>query len=83
MDDTYPLVKARSELGQLIARVRYGRETIVISDYGNPAAALISVDELAELRALLDESDIAEAESRKAAGGPTMTHEEFMARLGE
>ncbi|MFE7975773.1 type II toxin-antitoxin system prevent-host-death family antitoxin [Streptomyces shenzhenensis] len=81
MDETYPLVQARNELGQLVNRVRHGHETIVISDYGAPAAALIPVDELAELRRLRDEADIAEAERRKADGGPVMTHEAFMADL--
>ncbi|MFI6278120.1 type II toxin-antitoxin system Phd/YefM family antitoxin [Streptomyces sp. NPDC050988] len=81
MDDTYPLVQARDELGKLVNRVRHGHETIVISDYGTPAAALIPVDELAELRRLRDEADSADAEARKAAGGPVVTHEAFMAEL--
>ncbi|MFI1855541.1 type II toxin-antitoxin system Phd/YefM family antitoxin [Streptomyces sp. NPDC020480] len=81
MEQTYPLVEARNELGQLVNRVRHGHETIVISDYGTPAAALVPLDELAELRRLRDEADIAEAESRKAEGGPVVTHETFMAEL--
>jgi prevent-host-death family protein len=81
MDHTYPLVQARNELGQLVNRVRHGHETIVISDYGSPAAALIPVDELDELRRLRDEADIAEADRRKAAGGQVITHEDFMAEL--
>lgn len=81
MDDTYPLVQARNELGQLINRVRHGHETIVISDYGTPAAALVPVDELAELRRLRDEHDIAEAQHRKDTGGPLISHEELMAEL--
>ncbi|MGW7006574.1 type II toxin-antitoxin system Phd/YefM family antitoxin [Streptomyces sp. NPDC054933] len=81
MDETYSLVQARNELGQLVNRVRHGHETIVISDYGTPAAVLIPVDELAELRRLRDEADVAEADRRKAASGPQVTHEEFMAEL--
>lgn len=81
MDETVPLVQARSDLGQLVNRVRHGHETIVISDYGTPAVAMIPVDELAELRRLRDEADIADAEARKAAGGPVLTHEAFMAEL--
>jgi prevent-host-death family protein len=81
MDETYPLVQARNELGQLVNRVRHGHETIVISDYGAPAAALIPVDELAELRLIRDKADIAEADRRKADGGPVVTHEAFMAEL--
>jgi prevent-host-death family protein len=82
MDETYPLVQARNELGQLISRVRHGREHIVISDYGQPAAALIPIDELEELRRLRDEADIAEADRRTtASAGAPMTHEAFMAEL--
>lgn len=80
-DETYPLVQARNELGQLVSRVRHGRAHIVISEYGRPAAALVPVDELEELRRLRDEADIAEARSRSAAGGETRTHEAFMAEL--
>jgi prevent-host-death family protein len=81
MDETLPVGQARSALGQLVHRVRHGHETIVISDHGTPVAALIPVDELAELRRLRDEADIAEADVRRAAGGPVVTHEAFMAEL--
>ncbi|MEU0375468.1 type II toxin-antitoxin system prevent-host-death family antitoxin [Streptomyces sp. NPDC006283] len=81
MDETYPLVRARNELGQLVSRVRHGREHFVISEYGQPAAALIPIDELDELRRLRDEADIAEAQRRAAAAGDTKTHEAFMAEL--
>lgn len=80
--DTYPLVEARNRLGQLVGRVRHGREHILISEYGKPAAALVPIEELEELERLRDEADIAEARAREAvpAGAP-MTHEEFMAQL--
>ncbi|RSM93290.1 hypothetical protein DMH25_35580 [Streptomyces sp. WAC 01325] len=81
MDETVPLVQARSDLGNLVNRVRHGRETILISDYGTPAVAMIPVDELAELRRLRDQADIADAEARKAASGPVVAHEAFMAEL--
>ncbi|MEV8391504.1 MULTISPECIES: type II toxin-antitoxin system Phd/YefM family antitoxin [unclassified Streptomyces] len=79
--ETYPLVEARNQLGQLIGRVRYGHEEIVITEYGRPAAALVSIEELEELRRIRDEVDIAELEARKAEPGVTMTHDEFMAQL--
>ncbi|MCP3816869.1 type II toxin-antitoxin system prevent-host-death family antitoxin [Streptomyces sp. A3M-1-3] len=82
MENIYPLVEARNQLGQLVGRVRHGHEQIVISEYGKPAAALIPIEELEELRRLRDEADIAEATAREA--GPTgrpMTHDDFMAQL--
>lgn len=82
--DTYPLVEARNQLGQLVGRVRHGQEQILITEYGKPAAALIPISELEELQRLRDESDIAEARARQAAPtGPSMSHDEFMAQLEE
>lgn len=80
--ETYPLVEARNQLGQLVGRVRHGREHIVISEYGKPAAALVPVEELEELERLRDQVDIAEARAREAApAGSPMPHDEFMAQL--
>ncbi len=80
--ETYPLVEARNQLGQLVGRVRHGQEHILITEYGRPAAALIPISELEELQRLRDEADIAEARSREAAAsGPSLTHDEFMAQL--
>ena len=82
--DAYPLVEARNQLGQLVGRVRHGQEHIVITEYGKPAAALIPISELEELQRLRDEADIAEARAREASpGGPSMSHDEFMAQLEE
>lgn len=80
--ETYPFVEARNQLGHIIGRVRDGRESILISEYGKPAAALVPIEELEELARLRDEADIAEAAARQAAPtGPAMTHDAFMAQL--
>ncbi|MHA5052652.1 type II toxin-antitoxin system Phd/YefM family antitoxin [Streptomyces sp. SD15] len=80
--ETYPLVEARNQLGQLVGRVRHGGEHILISEYGKPAAALVPIEELEELERLRDQVDVAEARAREAAPvGPAMTHDEFMAQL--
>ncbi|WP_137988734.1 type II toxin-antitoxin system Phd/YefM family antitoxin [Streptomyces vilmorinianum] len=80
--DTYPLVEARNQLGQLVGRVRHGHEHILISEYGKPAAALVPIDELEELQRFRDEADIAEARRREAdPGGPRLDHDAFMAQL--
>jgi prevent-host-death family protein len=77
-----PLVTARNQLGQLVGRVRHGHEHFVISEYGEPAAALVPIEELDELRRLRDDADAAEARAREAAGtGPRMPHDAFMAEL--
>lgn len=80
--DTYPLVEARNQLGQLVGRVRHGQEHILITEYGRPAAALIPISELEELQRLRDEAEIAEARTRETApSGPSMSHDEFMDQL--
>ncbi|MGK5734075.1 type II toxin-antitoxin system Phd/YefM family antitoxin [Streptomyces sp. URMC 124] len=61
--DTYSLVEARNQLGQLVGRVRHGREPILISEYGKPAAVLMPIEELEELQRLRDEADLALAQS--------------------
>ncbi len=80
--ETYPLVEARNQLGQLVGRVRHGQEHILITEYGKPAAALIPISELEELQRLRDEADIAEARARESTpSGPSLSHDEFMAQL--
>ncbi|MEV0217959.1 type II toxin-antitoxin system prevent-host-death family antitoxin [Streptomyces sp. NPDC050704] len=80
--ETYPLVEARNQLGQLVGRVRHGGEHILISEYGKPAAALVPIEELEELERLRDEADIALARAREAAPATqSMAHDEFMAQL--
>jgi prevent-host-death family protein len=48
MAEVFPLTAARSRLGELVNRARFGRERVILTEYGTPVAALISVDELAE-----------------------------------
>ncbi len=80
--ETVSLVEARNHLGQLVGRVRHGHEHILISEYGKPAAALVPVEELEELRRLRDEADIAEARLREAdRRGTPLSHDAFMAQL--
>jgi prevent-host-death family protein len=79
MAEAYPLTSARSRLGELVNRARFGRERVILTEHGTPVAALISVDELTELQATADAADIAAAARVKAAGHPGIPHEEVMA----
>ncbi|MGH3238700.1 MAG: type II toxin-antitoxin system Phd/YefM family antitoxin [Streptosporangiaceae bacterium] len=38
--------QASSRLGELVDRARHGHERVVLTEHGQPAAVLISVDEL-------------------------------------
>jgi len=78
MAEAYPLTSARSRLGELVNRARFGRERVILTEHGTPVAALISVDELAELQATADAVDIAAAARVKAEGHLGIPHEDVM-----
>jgi prevent-host-death family protein len=69
MSDAYTLTNARSRLGELVNRARFGRERIILTEHGAPVAAIISVEELAELQAAVDDADIAAAAAVDLAVG--------------
>ncbi|MEV7755143.1 type II toxin-antitoxin system Phd/YefM family antitoxin [Streptomyces griseofuscus] len=47
-----PVTQARAELADLINRVVYGAERVVVTRHGKPLAALVSAADLARLEAL-------------------------------
>lgn len=55
----FPASEARANFMEVISRVRYGRERLVITNKGKPAAALVTMEDLAILQ-LLDDVDIQE-----------------------
>lgn len=78
---TCPVAQASSHLSELVDRARRGHERVVLTEDGQPAAVLISVDELDELQRIQDERDIALCEAIKARNEPGTSHDEFMASL--
>ena len=58
------LTRARARLTESVNRVSYRGERIVIQRHGRPVAALVSVEDLALIRALEDRIDLEDA--RKA-----------------
>ena len=81
MVPTFPVPQAGGRLGELVDRARRGHERVVLTDEGEPAAVLISVDELDELQRTQDAADIALCEAIKARTEPGLSHDEFMAAL--
>jgi prevent-host-death family protein len=45
----YPLTAAQMRLGELVAEARQSHRPVTISEDGKPVAALINIDDLAEL----------------------------------
>jgi prevent-host-death family protein len=81
MDIALPLADAQAHLGELVARAHHDRERFVVTEDGEPAAVLISVDELGELQQAQDHADLALCETIKARNETGLTHEQFMASL--
>ena len=78
---TCPVPQVGSRLSELVDRARRGHERVVLTEHGQPAAVLISDDELDELQRIQDERDIALCEAIKARNEPSIPHDEFMASL--
>jgi|SRR3989344_1798133 len=45
MSQTLPLKKVREELSELVARVAYGEQKVVITRFGKPVAALVTYND--------------------------------------
>lgn len=71
-DTVIPLDQAPA-LAELAGRVRR-HERITLTEQGKPAVAIIAADELEELQAAQDVTDVARAEAIKAQGGPRVPH---------
>ncbi|WP_338899546.1 type II toxin-antitoxin system Phd/YefM family antitoxin [Streptomyces sp. TG1A-60] len=52
-----PVTQARAELADLINRVVYGGERVVVTRHGKPLVALVSAADLEHLEALQDSAD--------------------------
>ncbi|WP_406397383.1 type II toxin-antitoxin system Phd/YefM family antitoxin [Streptomyces uncialis] len=52
-----PVTQARAELADLINRVVYGGETVVLTRHGKPLVALVSAGDLQKLEALQESPD--------------------------
>ncbi|HEY2575182.1 MAG TPA: type II toxin-antitoxin system prevent-host-death family antitoxin [Streptosporangiaceae bacterium] len=61
----YPLPAAQTRLGELVAQARHSHRPVTISEHGEPVAALISIDDLADLE---DRAALAAHLADKAAG---------------
>ena len=61
----YPLTAAQAHLSDLVAEARRSHRPVTISEHGQPVAALISIDDLADLQ---DHAALAAHLADKAAG---------------
>ncbi|HLI80261.1 MAG TPA: type II toxin-antitoxin system Phd/YefM family antitoxin [Candidatus Binataceae bacterium] len=73
-DEDISIADLRARLGDLVARVSWKHERVVITKHGKPVAALISASDMEKFQELEDWNDVAAAKAAdretKKAGGP-------------
>lgn len=80
MNEQVSLPEAEARLGALVRQAAHARGRITITDHGEPAAVLISPQELADLEEAVA---LAEFRVQQAVGvARTVPHEEVGNRLG-
>jgi prevent-host-death family protein len=78
------VTKLRSDAADIISRVQYKGERIILERHGKPAAALISIEELEFFERLEDHLDdlAADEAMRESEGKPLISWEQMKADLG-
>jgi prevent-host-death family protein len=75
------VAEIRSNLADVINRVAYGGERVILQRRGKQVLAFVSMEDLETLNALEDKADVKAAKkARKEKGGITL--KKFKARLG-
>lgn len=64
-----PVTQARAELADLINRVVYGGERVVVTRHGKPLVALVSADDLRRLEELQQQEEPAEEQVISTVAG--------------
>ncbi|WP_328429226.1 type II toxin-antitoxin system Phd/YefM family antitoxin [Streptomyces sp. NBC_00443] len=64
-----PVTQARAELAELINRVVYGGERVVVTRHGKPLVALVSASDLERLEKLGEPAELAEEQVISAVSG--------------
>jgi len=57
------VVRAKSELSDLLRRAEHGGERVLVHRHGKPVAAIVSTSDLRRLEALEDAADVADAQT--------------------
>ncbi len=81
---TIPTTDLRVHSSEIVNRVAFGDEELVLTRRGKPIAALVSLAALEALHRLEDAEDVADARAAREEirQHGTLSHEEVKARLG-
>ncbi|MCK5543376.1 MAG: type II toxin-antitoxin system Phd/YefM family antitoxin [Desulfobacterales bacterium] len=74
--------EARKNFADIVNKVAYGKESIVLTRRGQEVAALISIDELELLQQIEDYIDIEDAKKALQDPGENIPAEEVWKQLG-
>lgn len=73
---------ARKNFSNIVNRVSFGKESIILTRRGEEVAALVAMDELRLLQELEDRIDIADAIKAIKEPGDNISAEQFWNKLG-
>ena len=79
---TVTTAEARKRLAEIVNKVAYGKEPVVLTRRGEEIAALISMEELALLQLIEDHIDIEDARKALTAPGKNIPAKKFWKELG-
>ena len=82
MTTTISTAEARKNFADIVNKVAYGKESIVLTRRGHEIAALVSIDELELLRQIEDYIDIEDANKALAEPGDNVSAKEVWKQLG-
>ena len=82
MTTTISTAEARKNFADIVNKVAYGKEPIVLTRRGQEVAALVSMDELELLQQIEDYIDIEDAKKALAEPGENIPAKEVWKQLG-
>ncbi len=82
MNTTISTAEARKNFSDIVNKVAYGAEPVILTRRGQEIAALISMRELELLRRIEDRMDIEDAEKALAEAGKNIAAEAVWKELG-
>ena len=82
MPTTISTADARKHFADIVNKVAYGKEPIVLTRRGQEVAALVSIDELELLQQIEDHIDIEDAKLALAESGENIPAEKVWKLLG-
>ncbi|MBW2650913.1 MAG: type II toxin-antitoxin system Phd/YefM family antitoxin [Deltaproteobacteria bacterium] len=82
MINTISTAEARKKLSEIVNKVAYGKEPVILTRRGEKIAALISMEELELLQLIEDHIDIEDARKALEEPGGNISAENFWKELG-